>query len=331
MKRGIIYLFYTLSLISLVSAYQNSLYSNVELPVIGFFFLILFTLIKYSLTKGNLITDGSTRTILSFSTAGIATYYMMKSGFSFLDFFSSLGLADFILDSAPIAIIILLVIMMIIWGFGTVIMAIGGAIILFGAIGGLIEKVYNWEVAIATGIIVFLIGLFFNRKYYKKIGSGLGSLGRGIGRLGGMLGRIKLKKRNIFKNTKRLEEAIRKLKKKHGKLYRHNPLDSTLKDTEDRIRKLEEDRNRLIQEEQNLEQQEKQETKRIERERLNIQTQYNQYSNRIQQIMQKWNRRIPSAGSPNPEERRDSEEYSRLSRAMKRLRKIANANNINLN
>lgn len=150
--------------------------------------------------------------------------------------------------------------------------------------------------------------------------------------MGTGLKNILRKKEDTLNNIKKLEQKIKELEKEYMKIYNSNDPDKyrKLENIKKQIEFLRQRLQELINEANQLNQQEHQEIQRQQRERLNIQTQYDGYSNRIQEIMRRYNRKIPSASSPNQQEKADSAEYSRLSSAMRRIKKIAKNNGIQL-
>lgn len=327
-KEGILSIL-VLQLLTLVSAYGEQtgitiggFHLDVDLLILAAVFILSFWAIVFVLKASKIRLNETPKIVLSLILATFSAYGVSKLNVDFQTIFYDLGINKLTTEFGPWFFVITAILIVIIWNLSTFFLVYGTGFLMLGIIGGAIGGVEKWGISILIGIIMIIIGLIIKKKIASKTFS---LIGKGIKN-------IIEQKEKIFKSIKKLEKKIKELEREYMKIYNSNDTDKMkkLEDIKKQIEYLRQRLQELIHQGNQLNQQEKQEVQRQQRQKLDIQTQYNSYSNRIQQIMQKWNRKIPSANSSNPQEKADSAEYSRLSSAMRRLRKIAKDNGIQL-
>jgi predicted nucleic acid-binding Zn-ribbon protein len=194
--------------VNLVSAYGEQygtliagVYVDTELVFAAVLFLLFFMCLMIVTRKMNLLKNDMVRIVVSMILSLFAIYGIQKAGIDLSKIVYDIGIERFLMQYFPLILLVLTIVAMLMWGIGTVFMLWGGIFFIAGLLGSVSEDiVYNWEIAMMIGVILFLIGLAINRKIHKKFG------GRGIS------------SRNIFKSARRLRRKIKQLQKIWKKL-----------------------------------------------------------------------------------------------------------------
>ncbi|NCN86820.1 hypothetical protein GW932_03225 [archaeon] len=287
MKKGLIFGLVP-ALLTLVSAYGEQswttiggFYINTEMVFAGIAFLLIFWGITYGVSKLKIFPNTTTRIIMSIILSLFALYGLSKTGFSYEGLFLKIGIAEFMYRFFPWILLTTAILAMLFWGLGAVVMISGGIIGILGLIGSINEEI------VYNWEILLMIGIsvFIIGLWIKKKGGHYFGTPR------------------MFKSIRIMKKRIIKLQQEFNRIHKINPTDNRLESLMKQINDLTE------------------KLRKMQEERNNVGRQYNKYSARIQQILKRYNRRVPSATSPNPRERRDSREYSQLINAMKEIEK----------
>ena len=153
------------------STFSIAQFTNTDTILTAILFLIIFYGVKKALDKA-LPNSNAASTIVSLVLSIFMVLGLNKLNFSLGDFLYTKGINEqLILSIAPW--IFLFFIMITFWkfGLGGMLMILGGLFMVWGFVGMADQTiVYNWEVALGIGAVLFILGAILKKKGFKLPG-----------------------------------------------------------------------------------------------------------------------------------------------------------------